>query len=143
MKNLKSIFSTIMPQTADWKLQLLSTWDTVMGNLASKVRLEKIQNDTLTLAVSDSCWLQELYLLTPMLIKNINAHLDEPRIKHLRFKKAGVATKKPALQPTSQQKQHRPVTLTSQEQAALAAIQDPQLRSSLEQFLIRCYQEKE
>lgn len=143
MKDIKSVLATLLPQETDWKRSLLSNWDTVIGNLKTKVRLEKVYDDTLVLAVADSCWLQELYLLSPMLIKTINAHLDEPRIKQLRFKKAGISTKTFTPQPTTQQKQYRPVTLTSQEQAALVAIKDPQLRSALEQFLVRCYQENE
>ena len=134
---------TLIPQENDWKVQLLSSWDTVMGNLASKVRLEKIQDDTLILAAHDSCWLQELYLLSDLLITQINNHLGQPRIRNLRFKKAGEYKKKATPHAHTQQRSFKHVTLTAQEHTALGSVKDPQLRAALEQFLIRCYREKE
>lgn len=112
-----------------------------MGTLASKVRLEKIDDESLLLGVFDACWMQELYLLTPMLLANINQNLDHPRIKQLRFKRAGRQThlraclqKKPTIV-----RNERPLTM--RETQALDSINDTQLRDALIGFLQRCAKE--
>jgi len=130
-----------MPAQDDWKASLLANWNAILGNLNGKVRLEKIEEDTLTLGVYDACWMQELYLLTPLLINTINKSLDQPRIKNLRFKRSGTAKKNVAVR-TPEKKALRAVTLSEKERDALKNIKDSQLSSALEQFLIRCYQEK-
>ena len=82
--------------------------------------------------------MQELYLLTPMLIKTINDYLKTDQIQHIRFR---AAVKKNYSKQHQQanapvEKPKRP--LTNKEQTALAKIEDPQLRSILESFLFRC-----
>lgn len=141
-KTLKNILSTIIP-VESWQADLLRNWPSIMGPLHNKVRLEKISEDTLIIGVYDSCWLQELYLLSSVLLDAINQNLDQPRIKQLRFKKVSAT-------PSSnkQQKQVpaprvlKPVTLKEHEIAALKNVNDPALGDALRQFLIRCYQEK-
>ena len=110
-----------------------------MGPLHDQVRLEKIEEHTLVLGVYQSSWLQELYLLTPMLIKTINEHLKSEQIRHIRFRaavKRAPSTKKHTSYAQEQKTPARP--LTNKEQTALANIEDPQLRSALEGFLWRC-----
>ena len=52
---IKDLITSLFEQHHDWKFQLLKNWDSIMGNLATKVKLEKIQEDTLVLGVYDSC----------------------------------------------------------------------------------------
>lgn len=142
IKNIKDLLPGLLQHQDNWKLQLLSSWPTIFGPLSSKVHLEKIHDDTLVLGVQDSCWLQELYLLSAVLLKTINETLDAPRIKHLRFKTIGI---KKSSQPQQQKRipvPQRKVILSANEQRALLNIKDEQLRSALKDFLIRCYQEK-
>lgn len=139
---IDSLFKATQNETTPWKIQLLQNWPTIIGQLGSKIQLEKIYDDTLVLGVFDSCWLQELYCLTPVIIESINAHLEQPYIKNLRLKKIG---KKPIAQ-----KRYAPkpipftltVMLTAQEKAALTAIKDVELRNAMEAFLKRCYRER-
>jgi hypothetical protein len=140
-KHVHTFLSSLLPKQENWKVQLLSNWQSIMGNLHTKVQLEKIYEDTLVLGVHNSAWLQELYLLSPMLLSTINQKLDQPRIKHLRFKQAGTrleAIKKGDLKTN----QRREVILNADEHAALNKMKDPQLREALKAFLIRCYQER-
>jgi hypothetical protein len=141
-KQLKHFLPTFVKTDDSWQLQLLSNWDKIVGNLKTRVTLEKITADTLVIGVYDACWMQELYLLSPLLLNTINQNLDQPRIKQLRFKRA-VARKQKKVITTEQPE---PVTalpsLTAKEQAALATIKDPHLRYALHQFLIRCHKEK-
>lgn len=142
MKKIGDFLPSVMIGPDAWKMQLLRAWPTVLGDLTPLVSLEKIDNDTLILGVQDSCWLQELYMLSPLILKMINKNLDQPRIKALRFKTRGTkkATPEKAL-PTRKTVAARPLSV--RERAALETIQDGQLKEALQGFLMRCQQEKE
>jgi len=141
-QQLKKLLPTIFNKHNDWKFELLTNWPSIVGNLETQVRLEKIYNDTLVLSVQDSCWLQELYLLSPLLIKTINKTLDQPYVKHLRFKTAGVQYKKKQIQKKHVTPEVKKVTLSKKEEEALNTLEDEQLKKVLRSFLVRCYQEK-
>jgi len=87
-KPIKNILDSFLKTNNSWKAQLLQDWPKIIGKLQDKVSIEKVQDSTLVLSVADACWLQELYLLSPVLLKTINQKLDRPRIKRLRFKQA-------------------------------------------------------
>ena len=140
---IKNLLRSVLKNENNWKTSLLKTWPDVIGSLHTKVKLEKIQDTTLVLSVVDACWLQELYLLSPILLRTINQKLDRPRIKRLRFKQAGIKKEAKQQEKPRQNKVHKVVNLTSKERAALKNVDDAQLASVLERFLIRCYQEKE
>ena len=126
-----------------WKIKLLRKWSQIMGPLANKVTIEKIYQESITLGVYDSCWMQELYLLSPTLLQTINQNLDQPRMKQVRFKLIGHKQDKKKKSTIPKHKDENPtISLTIREQKALERITDPHLRSALESFLIRCYREK-
>ena len=64
-----------------WKFLLMSKWQQIMGNLACKVFILKIQKKTIVLGVSDSCWMQELNLLSELLKEKINTINFFPQLK--------------------------------------------------------------
>ncbi len=139
---LKDILSDIFAHDT-WKYKLLQNWQNIMGPLCDKVRIEKICDDTLILGVTNSCWMQELYLLSPLIIKTINKNLDKPRIKQIRFKRTGRITKKQAKNPTTKKPAHKKnCILTPKQKGALEKIKDPELRKALEKFYKRCYGEQ-
>ncbi len=141
-KPLHALLSSIINQQNNWKFQLLQEWDAILGNLSSFVQLEKIEKDTLILGVSDSCWLQELYLLSPLLLKTINEKLADAPIKQLRFKLSGIKKKRTHHHQPKKEIAAVRIELAPPEKKALERIDDPELRRALEQFLIRCYREK-
>ncbi len=141
---IKNLLQNIFSEKSSWKINLLKNWPTIIGSLNTKVNLEKVYENTLVLGVENACWLQELYLLSPLLIKTINEKLDQPRIKNLRFKQ--VSRKKNNKKQSKLLKKkstNKIVSLSSTEKSALTIINDPQLEVALKNFLIRCYQEKE
>ena len=143
MKTIGDFLPSVMTGSDAWKMQLLRAWPTVLGDLTPLVSLEKIDNDTLVLGVQDSCWLQELYMLSPVILKMINKNLDQPRIKALRFKMRGVQK---APTKTFIPEKKAPVAkkpLSIRERTALEKIQDVQLKEALQGFLNRCQQENE
>jgi hypothetical protein len=126
-----------------WKMNLLEKWPEIVGQLASKVTIEKIYQDAITLGVYDSCWMQELYLLSSTLLETINRNLDQPRIKQVRFKLIGKKEQKKQTGTAPPYKDEpKTITLTPTELKALERITDSDLRTALQSFLIRCYQEK-
>lgn len=141
--HIKNIIQDIIDQNNEesWKIYMISNWDSIIGNLKTKVRLEKIQNDTLILGVYDSSWMQELFLLSNDLINNINSKLNKPYIKQIRFKK--VEYTKIAEKKIKPKKYYAKIELTSQELVTLKKIKDPELSQVLRSFLIRCHQHKQ
>jgi hypothetical protein len=139
--DLKELLHALINPEKNWKTDLLYRWNDIIGSLHSKVRIEKIYDDTLVLGVFHSCWMQELYLLSPLLIKTINEKLDQPYIKQLHFKHVGLKNlKKNSLQPTTAKKK-KEIILTKDDECTLAKVADPALRDALKAFRIRCYQE--
>ena len=114
-----------------------------MGNLANHVTIEKIYPDTIVLGVYDSCWLQELYLLSATLLQTINQSLDQPRIKQIRFKQT-TRKKQKSSPPVPTKKEITPeVSISCSEEKALSRITDESMRVVLKSFLIRCHRERE
>ena len=138
---LKELLHAIIHPEKNWKTDLLYRWRDIIGSLNSKVRIEKIYDDTLILGVFHSCWMQELYLLSPLLIKTINEKLDQPYIKQIRFKHVGLKELQKNKAQYSPTKKKKDVQLTKEDECTLAKIADPALRSALKAFRIRCYQE--
>lgn len=143
---LKNLLQNVF-KSENWKLKLLSQWDTIAGNLADKMRLEKIEGETLIIGVYQASWMQELYLLSNVLKKSINEHLGYPYVKRLRFKHAAPRSKKvtPLIKTETQastNKTEKPITLSGSEQKALGKIKDTQLKEALHNFLSRCHYQK-
>ncbi len=127
----------------DWKKSLLNNWKEIIGDkLSDKVTLEKIYNTSVTLGVIDSCWLQELYLLSPILIKTINEKLDRPRIKQVRFKQIGKKKRGTEKRKEIKKEKNIIVNLSPREQNALKHVNDTELRKVLQSFCVRCHQER-
>ena len=142
VKQIGQILPQIFKQEG-WKVQLLSEWNGIVGNLADKIRLEKIEGSTLTIGVYQASWLQELHLLSSVLLKTINQCLPHPYVKQLRFKRA-VITKKPIIQKKQDavKQEYRTVVLSPREKKALDTVQDEQLKEALHAFLSKCYYQK-
>ena len=68
-----------------WQMYLIQNWRTIVGNLHTRICLEKIQEDTIVVGVYDAHWMQELFLLNSMLLTMMNAHFDKPYIKQIRL----------------------------------------------------------
>lgn len=139
---LKNILDLFLARQNNWQLSLLQNWPTIIGSIKTRVELLKIYDDTLVIGVLDSCWLQELYLLTPLLLQTINEKLDQPRIKKLRFKSLGIIDKPVKKETLIKKTSTKKVILNAQDQEILANVQDEQLRKVLKDYLVRCYQEQ-
>lgn len=137
---LNQLITHVLYGSNNWKLHLVTNWRYIVGPLSSRICIEKIERDTLVIGVCDSAWLQELYLLSTILLQKINQALPAPHIKKLIFKQIGNrALNRQTQNPKKNPKQlQRP--LTAQERKALQAINDQELSSALYNFLLRCQQ---
>lgn len=139
-KSLKTVIATTIGQPQCWKKKLLADWPTIVGNLHSRMHLEKVYDDTLIIGVYDSSWLNELYLLSNVLIKTINQSLEKPYIKNVRFKHTTpiISTAHKKIKEKKEEKVRKKITLNSYEAQALLKIKDEEMRTALHLFLSRC-----
>ena len=122
-----------------WQLKIIIDWPIIIGNICEQARIEKVYNDTVVLGVYDTCWMQQLHLLSNMIIKKINTHLDGNYIKQIKlkyvqkhvFRKIMPNSAKPTIE-------HVP---SPSETIALKKIRDLELRAAIHNFLDRCMRE--
>lgn len=124
-----------------WKITLVSEWQTIVGPLATRMKLEKIEGSTLVVGVYNASWLHELSLLSTALLNMINDHFDKPYIHKIIFKTASrkkplaVAATTNAVPPV---KSLKPIELSYAQKTVLARIEDLELRRLLRDFLSVC-----
>lgn len=146
MQNVKNILDLLLQpsvQNEAWKLNLIKNWPEIIGSLHEKVSLQKINTTSIVLGVYDSSWIQELYLLSKLILKKINSGLDKPRIETLRFQcieSSYAKTMKNKKTITKPSLPSRKFTLKPQESLALKKIHDPELSDALQGFLQKCQQ---
>ncbi len=142
MQNVKNILDSLLQPSVHkeaWRINLIKNWPTIIGSLHEKVSLQKIYPTSLVLGVYDSSWMQELYLLSKLILKKINSNLDRPRIETIRFQ--CIEKKEPIIKKEISIKlQEKKVPLKAKETLALKKIHDPQLSAALQGFLQRCQQ---
>lgn len=126
----------IRPASCAWHAILVNQWPTIMGMFASRALPIRIDQSTLTIGVSDSCLLQELYLLKPLIMQKINLTLGQSYIQKIHLKLANIRRKPITTAPIRKNTQR--IALSTQEQAALSTITDPDLQKALICFKSRC-----
>lgn len=144
MNALKNILDSILQshhQNDNWKLHLIRNWPTIIGNLHDKICLQKINQNSLVIGVYDSSWIQELYLLSKLILQKINSSLDQPRIQTLRFQciqQLSHTKSDRILQTRQAERKLQTITLKPQESIALQKIKDPLLAQAMQSFLQKC-----
>lgn len=122
---------------ADWRMALIAQWPQIVGDVARYACIERIEGEILIIGVHNAVWLQELYLLAPVLRQKINQTLGKPLIKQIRFRHCNQHTV-PQRKNTYVTTPHNNRPLTSKEQAALNSLHDKELGTHLRNFLQRC-----
>ncbi len=140
MLNLNHLLSNVLGSNNDWRFQLLRNWQSIVGSLETRIRLEKIYDATLVIGVYEAHWMQELFMLSKVLLDSINKNLDKPRITQLKFKLVEEIKKKKMFE-SRQRSYSRNFKLSSEHRCALASLNDSELSKALEGFLVRCMEE--
>ena len=135
---IKSILSNFVNQNKNWEIYLISHWKDIMGKLKDHATLEKVEKDTLIISVTSSSWLQELYLLSNVLIKQINSKLPAPYVKKLKFKLEQKKKFKMRAKSDVKKLKFENIKLSQREEFALKKIKDEELSNQLKKFLIKC-----
>lgn len=136
---VKNVLDSMLQTDQNWRLQLFAAWPAIVGSLKTRMRLDKIQEDTVIIGVYESHWMQELFLLSRVLISSINKNLSEPYIKHIRFKL--IEQQKPEVKKEQTLLVKRKIIipeLAKNELAALDDIKDCQLKEALKEYYVRC-----
>lgn len=136
--SLATLCTTLFNSNNDWRQRLLREWPIIVGILHTRMRLEKIVKDTLIIGVYEVHWMQELYMLSSMIIDTINNKLGESCIAKLHFRlveKKELVTKTNKTQVDRAIKQ-RPLAVAQVE--CLQRLKDQQLRELLIQLWHRC-----
>lgn len=123
----------------DWRMRLIKDWNSIVGDLHTKMRLEKVKNDTLIIAVYDSHWMQELYMLSRVILRTVNKKLGNDYVAQLRFVLADAAPKKKkktVIRPKKSPMVKR--TMNSSQKSALKTIKDGKLQDALQKLFARC-----
>lgn len=143
-KSLQELLAYCLPQGTDnWRITLLDKWPTIFGPLSNRVMIESMYEDTIVLGVTDACLMQELYLLSPLILQTIQKSLGNSTIKQVRFKRAAIIKFQKNMQSVPIVAPRKKVKLTSAELHALDCIEDNQLKEALRLYCIRCHQERE
>ncbi len=140
---VKDLIPQFLNQKLDWQKALMREWPSIVGSLQTRIRLEKIYDTTLVIGVYESHWMQELYLLSSVILDAINDFLGERRIEAVRFVLVEERPKPTrwvhrakhfhAVQPDAR-------ALDDTQKKALGGIGDDELKEALMQFLIRTRQ---
>lgn len=137
---LQSLVSSFLQSDTDWRKRLMQDWPTIVGELHTKMRLERIGQDaTLIVGVYDIHWMQELHMLSPLIMQTINDKLGSACIKKIRFIVADAATvgvvQNNVVPVAADQKKDKQkelmYSLTAEQQKTLAAIKDPALQVAI------------
>ena len=126
---------------ADWQLKIISDWPLIVGHICEQARVEKVIGDTILLGVYDTCWMQQLHLLSYMIIKKINNYLAGDYIKQVRLKYVQRHQFRKIINNHAPQEYSHPLSVV--EKQALTAIKDQELRTSMHNFLNRCHRENQ
>ncbi len=129
----------IKPQK-DWKLRLMTQWPSIVGALQTRIRLEKIYDDaTVVIGVYESHWMQELYLLSSVLIESMNDFLGARLVNAVRFVLIEEKPKSTRFVYRKSASKNLPDdrSLSEFQKRALHDICDDELKEALVQFLAR------
>lgn len=120
---------------------IIADWDSIMGPLASLVRLEKIEKNVAILRVMHPALAQELNALSATLIARMNNRMQKPVISVIKLM-MGVAYRKKEKQQQRQNKTVRAVKpLPSRVTLALERLDDQDLAQALKAYFATCSHE--
>lgn len=143
--SLHDLLTGFFQKQKSWKITLLSQFQEIVGtDLKEHVSILKINETSITIGVSNSCLLQELRMLTPILLNKLNQSLDISRLTSIQFKLRGLNQTGGILMHSNNNQEYSSVhatTLTENDRKALSIIKDQELAQALENFRKRCHRE--
>lgn len=118
----------------------LIIWDEVVGpQIAARTRPIRIRERVLEVNVDQPTWQQQLQLMKPKILAQLNAELGKATIKDLYLKrgKVNVRADKQAEPPPAWRMVQLDDSEKQQVTGLLTTIEDPELRAEMERFLLK------
>ncbi len=118
----------------------LIIWEEVVGpQIAARTRPIRIREGVLEVNVDQPTWRQQLQLMKPKILAQLNAELGKATIKDLYLKrgKVSVRAEKQAEPPPAWRMVQLDESEKQQVTGLLTAIEDPELRDEMEKFLLK------
>lgn len=125
------------------KYQTWSCWNDVVGpQIARHAQPLRIRDRVLEVRVSQPAWMQQLQLLKPKILQQLNEHLNEELIDDIYLKRGHVTPPEESL--TKPKKKAAPLNDSDQSHIndILEGLVDPELRDSLSKLIGRDIQHK-
>jgi hypothetical protein len=116
----------------------LIIWEEVVGpQIAARTRPVRIREGVLEVNVDQPTWMQQLQLMKPKILAQLNAELGKASIKDLFLKrgKVNVRFDKPVEPPPAWRMVELDESEKLQIDGLLTSIADPELREEMEKFL--------
>lgn len=118
----------------------LIIWDEVVGpQIAARTRPVRIREGVLEVNVDQPTWRQQLQLMKPKILAQLNAELGKATIKDLYLKrgKVNVRAEKQKEPPPAWRMVQLDESEKKQVEDLLTAIEDPELHDEMERFLLK------
>lgn len=131
MKQLKDIFNNINKiSKCSWHYEFIKSWPTIARGLEEHLSIGKIVKDTVTLEVHDISWLQEVHLLSPVILNRIQQFYPViQKIKVTKITKKQLKQKKEILSLN---------IITDQEKNVVKIVKDKDLAKALLNYYTIC-----
>ncbi len=116
----------------------LIIWEDVVGpQIAARTRPVRIREGVLEINVDQPAWMQQLQLMKPKILAQLNAELGKAAIKDLYLKrgKVNVHPDKPKEPPPAWRMVQLDETEKKQVEDLLSAVENTELRDEMEKFL--------
>lgn len=138
-QDLGNLITSLLGNTQDdWKVDLVKNWKTAVGGLSRYLTLESIRGNTLTLGVSSSSWMQEMFMLSGAILETINKHVGKPVVKQVRFKQRRIRNLAKKHSCRGKKSENNCVQMKMQETTAIRKIKNPELAEALTTLLSKC-----
>ncbi len=118
----------------------LIIWESVVGpQIAARTRPVRIREGVLEVNVDQPTWMQQLQLMKPKILAQLNDELGKATIKDLYLKRGRVnlRSEKPIDQPPAWRMVQLDDGEKQQVAGLLTTIEDPDLRDEMEKFLLK------
>lgn len=136
--SLQMLVANILEVDTDWRKQLVKEWRTIVGSLHARMRLERIVKDTVIIGVYEVHWMQELYMISGMILDAINQKLGGQYVAKVRFVVADKARDHQKKIVILSKKSENKKPLAAPQEAILKKIHDQKLQDVLSQLWYRC-----
>ena len=136
--SLDALVQGLLVADDDWRKRLVKEWPTMVGDLHTRMRFEKISHDVLVIGVYDMHWMHELYMMSPMILQAINEKLGGDYVAKIRF---AVVNKTERLRKRSFDVENESFSskpLPEPQKQVLAHVKDQQLQEALSKLWQRC-----